>query len=68
MSLKDKRIVFIGGSAGISLAAAKEAAVRGARVVIAGRTRERQIGILFLMGSGFATGTVLAIDGGYRFT
>lgn len=41
MSLKDKRIVIIGGSAGIGLRTAKGAAARGAKVVIAGRTLER---------------------------
>lgn len=41
MSLKDKRIVLVGGRPGIGLRTAKEAAARGARVVIAGRTLER---------------------------
>ncbi|MGE0093120.1 MAG: SDR family NAD(P)-dependent oxidoreductase [Alphaproteobacteria bacterium] len=40
-SLKDKRIVIIGGSAGIGLQTAKEASRRGAKIVIAGRTLER---------------------------
>ena len=40
-SLKGKRIVIIGGSAGIGLKTAKEAAKRGARLVIGGRTVER---------------------------
>ena len=41
MALTNKRIVLIGGSAGIGLATAKLAVERGANVVIAGRTRER---------------------------
>jgi NAD(P)-dependent dehydrogenase (short-subunit alcohol dehydrogenase family) len=41
MSLAGKRIVIIGGSAGIGLATAKEAARRGARLVIGGRDEER---------------------------
>lgn len=41
ISLKDQRIVIIGGSAGIGLSTAKEAVLRGAQVVIAGRTLER---------------------------
>lgn len=41
MSLKGKRIVIIGGSAGIGLCTAKGAVARGAKVVIAGRTQER---------------------------
>jgi NAD(P)-dependent dehydrogenase (short-subunit alcohol dehydrogenase family) len=41
MSLADKRIVIIGGSSGMGLATAKAAAAQGARVVIAGRSREK---------------------------
>lgn len=41
MSVAGKRIVIIGGSAGIGLATAKEAARRGASLVIGGRSRER---------------------------
>lgn len=40
-SLRNQRIVIIGGSAGIGLSTAKEAVLRGAQVVIAGRTQER---------------------------
>ena len=41
MGLAGKRIVLIGGSAGIGLATAKQAAKLGASLVIAGRTAER---------------------------
>ncbi|MGE0093904.1 MAG: SDR family oxidoreductase [Alphaproteobacteria bacterium] len=41
MPLGGQRIVLIGGSSGIGLATAKEAAARGASVVIAGRSAER---------------------------
>ena len=37
MTLKDKRIVIIGGTSGIGLATAKAAAARGAQVVIGAR-------------------------------
>lgn len=37
MTLKDKRLVIIGGTSGIGLATARAAAVRGAQVVIGGR-------------------------------
>ena len=36
MTLKDKRLVIIGGTSGIGLATAKAAAARGAQVVIGG--------------------------------
>jgi short-subunit dehydrogenase len=39
-SLKDKVIVITGGSAGIGLALAKEASSRGARIVLAARTKD----------------------------
>ena len=39
-SLTDKVIVITGGSAGIGLALAKEASSRGARIVLAARTKE----------------------------
>src|SRR5208337_1058423 len=41
MTLKDKRIVIIGGTSGMGLATAKAAAALGAQVVIGGRTNER---------------------------
>jgi NAD(P)-dependent dehydrogenase (short-subunit alcohol dehydrogenase family) len=41
MSLKDKRVVIIGGSSGMGLASAKAAAAAGAYVLIAGRSREK---------------------------
>lgn len=41
MSLKDKKVVIIGGSSGIGLATAKAAAAEGALLVIAGRSSER---------------------------
>jgi NAD(P)-dependent dehydrogenase (short-subunit alcohol dehydrogenase family) len=41
MSLAGARIVIIGGSSGIGLAAAKAATLRGARLVIGGRSPER---------------------------
>lgn len=37
MTLKDKRVVIIGGTSGMGLATAKAAADRGAQVVIGGR-------------------------------
>ena len=41
MSLKDKKVVIIGGSSGIGLATAKAAAAQNAYVLIAGRSREK---------------------------
>lgn len=41
MNLKDKRVVIIGGSTGIGLAAAKMAIEQGGHVVIAGRSLEK---------------------------
>lgn len=41
MSLKNKRVVIIGGSSGIGLATAKMAAAEGAKVIIAGRTESK---------------------------
>ncbi|MBJ6361970.1 SDR family oxidoreductase [Paenibacillus sp. GCM10012307] len=41
MLLKDKRVVIIGGSAGIGFAAAQAAVVQGASVIIAGRSAEK---------------------------
>ncbi len=41
MSLRDKKVVIIGGSSGMGLASAKAAAAEGAYVLIAGRSREK---------------------------
>ncbi|HEY9073581.1 MAG TPA: SDR family NAD(P)-dependent oxidoreductase [Desulfobaccales bacterium] len=41
MTLKDQRLVIIGGTSGIGLATAKAAAARGAQVVIGGRHYDR---------------------------
>ncbi len=41
MSLKEKRVVIIGGSSGMGLASAKAAAAAGAYVLIAGRSPEK---------------------------
>lgn len=41
MSLKEKKVVIIGGSSGMGLATAKAAAAEGALVVIAGRSPEK---------------------------
>ena len=41
MSLKNKKIVIIGGSSGIGLATAKAASAKGANVVIASRSQEK---------------------------
>jgi len=41
MSLKDKKVVIIGGSSGMGLASAKAAAAEGAYVLIAGRSKDR---------------------------
>lgn len=41
MSLKNKKVVIIGGSSGIGLATAKAAVAEGATVVIASRSREK---------------------------
>ena len=40
-SLKDRRVVIIGGSSGIGLAVAKLIAAEGAKITIASRTKER---------------------------
>ncbi|WP_369997878.1 SDR family oxidoreductase [Paenibacillus sp. RC84] len=40
-TLKDQRVVIIGGSSGIGLAAARQAVGQGAEVIIAGRSAER---------------------------
>lgn len=41
MSLKEKKVVIIGGSSGMGLASAKAAAAEGAYVLIAGRSKEK---------------------------
>lgn len=41
MSLRNKRVVIIGGSSGIGLATAKMAALQGAKIVVAGRTKSK---------------------------
>jgi NAD(P)-dependent dehydrogenase (short-subunit alcohol dehydrogenase family) len=41
MSLKEKKVVIIGGSSGMGLASAKAAAAEGAYVLIAGRSKDR---------------------------
>lgn len=41
MSLKEKKVVIIGGSSGIGLASAKAATAAGAYVLIAGRSQEK---------------------------
>ena len=41
MSIKNKRVVIIGGSSGLGLATAKAAAAEGAEVIIASRSAER---------------------------
>ncbi len=40
-TLKDKRIVIIGGSSGIGLATATQAIKQGAHIIIAGRSEEK---------------------------
>lgn len=40
-SLKDKRVVIIGGSSGIGLATAKQAISQGAHIIIAGKSKEK---------------------------
>ncbi len=45
MNLHNQRVVVIGGSAGIGLATAIEAAQQGASIVIAGHDPLRQAGI-----------------------
>ncbi|MBK5515546.1 SDR family NAD(P)-dependent oxidoreductase, partial [Bacillus sp. TH11] len=40
-TLKDTRIVIIGGSSGIGLVTAKQAIEQGAHVIIAGRSEEK---------------------------
>jgi NAD(P)-dependent dehydrogenase (short-subunit alcohol dehydrogenase family) len=62
MSLAGSRIVIIGGSSGIGLATAKEAAARGARLVIAGRSAERLAAAAAAIGNGTETHTVDATD------
>ncbi len=41
ISLKNQRIVIIGGSSGIGLATAKQAIEQGAHVIIAGRSKDK---------------------------
>jgi NAD(P)-dependent dehydrogenase (short-subunit alcohol dehydrogenase family) len=41
MSLKEKKVVIIGGSSGMGLASARAAAAEGAYVLIAGRSKDR---------------------------
>lgn len=41
ISLKNQRIVIIGGSSGIGLATAKQAVEQGAYVIIAGRSQDK---------------------------
>lgn len=41
ISLKNQRVVIIGGSSGIGLATAKQAVDQGAKVIIAGRSQDK---------------------------
>jgi NAD(P)-dependent dehydrogenase (short-subunit alcohol dehydrogenase family) len=41
VNLRNKRVVIIGGSSGIGLATAKMAALQGAKIVVAGRTKSK---------------------------
>lgn len=61
-TLKDRRIVLIGGSAGIGLATARAAAAVGARLVIAGRTEERLAAAKAELGAGVETHRLDATD------
>jgi NAD(P)-dependent dehydrogenase (short-subunit alcohol dehydrogenase family) len=62
MALNNRRIVVIGGSSGIGLMTAKEAVVRGARVVIGGRTPERLTEAAAKIGGNVETYQVDATD------
>ena len=58
MSLKNKRVVIIGGSSGIGLATAKMAAAEGAKVIIAGRTESKLKAAMAEIGNDVDTYTV----------
>lgn len=60
MTLKDKKVVIIGGSSGMGLASAKAAAAAGAYLLIAGRSREKMLGALDEIG-GEAEGRTLDV-------
>ena len=60
MSLKDQRIILVGGSSGIGFAVAAAAAAQGARVVIASSGRERVDAAVARLG-GEATGFVVNV-------
>lgn len=61
-TLRDRRIVLVGGSAGIGLETARAAAREGARLVIAGRTEERLEAAKAALGSGIETHRLDATD------
>ena len=61
MSLFNKMVVILGGSSGMGLATAKAAKADGARVVIAGRSRERLQAARAVLGDGVRT---VALDVG----
>ena len=52
LDFQDKKIVIIGGSAGIGLATAKALAARGAEIVIASRSKARLTAATAQIGNG----------------
>ena len=74
-SLKNKKVIIIGGSSGIGLAVAKLIAAEGANTIIASRTKERlekavaeiediAPAYLDIIRSTYITGTNIPINGG----
>ena len=61
MTLKDKRIIVLGGTSGIGLAVAKAAATDGARVLVASRDGARVKRALTMLPAG-AEGQVLDLS------
>ena len=61
MTLKDKRIIVLGGTSGIGLAVAEAAATEGARVLVASRDGARVKRALTMLPAG-AEGQVLDLS------
>jgi NAD(P)-dependent dehydrogenase (short-subunit alcohol dehydrogenase family) len=62
MSLKDAKVVIVGGSSGLGLATAEAALAKGAQVTVTGRSPERLDAVRTQLGDGLRTESVDALD------